>query len=95
MNPYRSWTTYVIPELGLELTCHQVSPFLPGDYADSCLPATVFSWSVKNKSDKNLVVTIALSFVDGWGKTNLALDPKAEGSNDKDVAAKLIHQTFR
>ena len=28
----RAWTTYSIPKLGLELTCRQTSPFIPGNY---------------------------------------------------------------
>ena len=93
----RSWTTYVIPEVDLELTCRQVSPFLPGDYDDSCLPVVLFEWSAKSLSSKggtrDLSVTLALSFRDGWGKRE-RLAPQSQDT-EQGLCGRLIHQEFR
>ena len=31
------------------LTCEQVSPFIPGNYDESCLPCSAFEWTVENR----------------------------------------------
>ncbi len=82
----------------------QVSPFLPGDYHDSCLPVSAFDWTVANGSNRALRVTIALSFRDGWGgkeAKRLKSWTQQAGGGDGDeraedgVAARLIHQVRR
>ncbi len=74
-----------------------MSPFLPGDYDDSCLPVALFDWRVRNLSARDLDVTLAFSFRDGWGKKE-RLRPRAEDVQD-DVdgmmKARVIHQEFR
>nr|CDS34534.2 bile acid beta glucosidase [Hymenolepis microstoma] len=44
----RSWTIYEIPEFDLVLICEQISPVIPHNYKDSCLPLGVFHWTVLN-----------------------------------------------
>lgn len=44
----RSWTVYSFPELKLALICKQVSPVIPNNYKDSCLPCGVFQWTAFN-----------------------------------------------
>ncbi|EUB58430.1 Non-lysosomal glucosylceramidase [Echinococcus granulosus] len=57
----RSWTVYEFPELKLLLICKQVSPVIPEDYKDSCLPIGVFHWTALNfdpESDVKLSITM-------------------------------------
>lgn len=63
----RSWTVYDIDELGLKLTCRQVSPVIPHEYKDSSLPCAVFAWDVQNSSDRDLRVAITFTFQSGCG----------------------------
>ncbi|VDM40540.1 unnamed protein product [Toxocara canis] len=63
----RSWTEYEIPELDIVLTCRQISPVIPHDYKDSCLPVCVFVWSVQNASSKDYRISLAFTFRDGTG----------------------------
>ncbi|KAL5112456.1 Non-lysosomal glucosylceramidase [Taenia crassiceps] len=44
----RSWTIYELPEVDLVLICEQISPVIPHNYKDSCLPVGVFEWTVLN-----------------------------------------------
>ncbi|KAL5971623.1 Non-lysosomal glucosylceramidase [Taenia solium] len=44
----RSWTIYELPEVDLVLICEQISPVIPHNYKDSCLPVGVFQWTVLN-----------------------------------------------
>ncbi|KAL7061714.1 hypothetical protein AAHC03_0261 [Spirometra sp. Aus1] len=59
----RSWTAYELPEFGLLLICEQISPVIPGNYKDSCLPVGVFHWTIYNfnKSD-HLEVSITMTW---------------------------------
>lgn len=63
----RAWTTYTEPIPGLKLTCKQVSPVLPDDYATSSIPAAAFVWTVQNVSDEPLEVSLLFSFQNGDG----------------------------
>ena len=63
----RSWTVYNITEVGLRIICRQVSPFLPQNYQDSCLPTSVFVFNIENSSGKELKVSITFSFKNGTG----------------------------
>ncbi|VDM19143.1 unnamed protein product [Hydatigera taeniaeformis] len=44
----RSWTIYELPEVDLILICEQISPIIPHNYKDTCLPVGVFQWTVLN-----------------------------------------------
>ncbi|VDM31562.1 unnamed protein product [Hydatigera taeniaeformis] len=57
----RSWTVYEFPELKLLLICKQVSPVIPSNYKDSCLPVGVFHWTALNfdpESDVKISITM-------------------------------------
>ncbi|KAL5111080.1 Non-lysosomal glucosylceramidase [Taenia crassiceps] len=57
----RSWTVYEFPELKLLLICKQVSPVIPDNYKDSCLPIGVFHWTALNfdpESDIKISITM-------------------------------------
>nr|CDS31171.1 non lysosomal glucosylceramidase [Hymenolepis microstoma] len=59
----RSWTVYNFPELKLALVCKQVSPVIPGNYKDSCLPCGVFQWTALNFDTENEVeVSITMTW---------------------------------
>ncbi|XP_077400919.1 non-lysosomal glucosylceramidase [Vanacampus margaritifer] len=63
----RAWTVYNLPGQNVTLTCRQVSPVIPHDYQDSCLPVALFIWEVENKNDYALDVTIMFTMVNGSG----------------------------
>ncbi|CAH8597707.1 unnamed protein product [Schistosoma haematobium] len=58
----RSWTLYEIPELQLVLVCQQISPVIPHDYQETCLPVAIFYWKVISWNNEDLRVTITFSW---------------------------------
>ncbi|VDN99621.1 unnamed protein product, partial [Rodentolepis nana] len=59
----RSWTVYSFPELKLALVCKQVSPVIPGNYKDSCLPCGVFQWIALNfDTEREVEVSITMTW---------------------------------
>ncbi|XP_058791221.1 non-lysosomal glucosylceramidase [Phymastichus coffea] len=92
----RSWTVYDIEELQLRLTCRQISPVIPHDYQDSCLPCAVFTWDVVNSSRRDLHVSITFTFQSGCGSKDDAEGEKwTELFEHGDVRGSMIHQEFR
>uniref|UniRef100_A0A8C4WTX8 Non-lysosomal glucosylceramidase n=1 Tax=Eptatretus burgeri TaxID=7764 RepID=A0A8C4WTX8_EPTBU len=63
----RAWHVYELPGQNITLTCRQVSPIIPHDYQESCLPAVVFAWEVDNRSDEDTEVTIMFTLANGTG----------------------------
>uniref|UniRef100_A0A9J2P6F5 NLGase n=1 Tax=Ascaris lumbricoides TaxID=6252 RepID=A0A9J2P6F5_ASCLU len=63
----RSWTQYEIPELDIVLICRQISPIIPHDYKDTCLPVCVFVWSVENLSSNDFNISLVFTFRNGTG----------------------------
>lgn len=64
----RSWTEYDLSEYGIRLVCRQISPVIPHDYKDSCLPCSVFVWTVENvHPTEDRKVSIAFTFKNGTG----------------------------
>ena len=92
----RSWTVYNIPEVGLRLICRQVSPFLPNNYKDSCLPASVFVFNVENNSGKDVKVSITFTFKNGTGtKKDRAGGAWTESHTEESLRGVMIHQEMR
>ena len=93
----QSWTTYAIPDLGLTLTCRQISPFIPGNYKDSCLPASVFQWHVVNKSGRDLKVTLGFTFKNGWGSADdwKRMPWTEEIVQQDNLVGVQMHQTYK
>jgi hypothetical protein len=58
---------YEEPLNGLKLTCKQVSPVVPHDYATSSLPCAAFVWVVENTGNVPLDVSLLMSFQNGDG----------------------------
>ncbi|KRY88424.1 AP-1 complex subunit gamma-1 [Trichinella pseudospiralis] len=65
-----SWTTYKLPCHNLILICHQYSPVIPHNYKDSCLPLTLFKWTVMSEEllASDLTVSITFTFRNGTGR---------------------------
>ncbi|PAV87241.1 hypothetical protein WR25_15110 [Diploscapter pachys] len=63
----RSWTCYRIPELALTIVIRQISPIIPHNYEDSCMPVCVFVATVLNESANDFDVSIAFTFRNGTG----------------------------
>ncbi|XP_021947733.1 non-lysosomal glucosylceramidase [Folsomia candida] len=63
----RAWYTFNIHKLNLVLECKQVSPVIPHDYVDSCLPCTAFQWTIKNNSTERRIISITFTFKNGTG----------------------------
>ncbi|OXU32049.1 hypothetical protein TSAR_002854 [Trichomalopsis sarcophagae] len=92
----RSWTTYEVEELGLKLTCRQVSPVIPHDYKDSSLPCAVFVWDVVNSSNRDLRIAITFTFQSGCGsKEDAQGDKWTEFFELDESRGTMIHQEFR
>ncbi|RDD46384.1 Non-lysosomal glucosylceramidase [Trichoplax sp. H2] len=63
----RAWTTYNLPGQNVTLTCRQISPIIPHNYKDSCLPVGCFIWEIDNQSDDEIEVSIMFTFQNGDG----------------------------
>lgn len=79
----RAWTEYDLSEYGIRLVCRQISPVVPHDYKDSCLPSAVFVWTVENVSDEERTVSITFTFKNGTGNKK----QDAEGSATTELFA--------
>lgn len=60
-----SWTVYEEPLPGVRITVRQLSPFLPGNYAESSLPVGCFSVEVQNLHREEAEVSVMLVFQNG------------------------------
>nr|CAD7594899.1 unnamed protein product [Timema genevievae] len=63
----RAWTIYEIPEHKIRLICRQISPVIPHNYKDSCIPGAAFIWTIENDSDSLKYVGITMTFKNGTG----------------------------
>jgi beta-glucosidase 2, glycosyl-hydrolase family 116 N-term len=66
----RAWHVYDEPVPGVQLTCRQVSPVLPQEYAETSLPVAVFVWTVKNTGTAAADVSLMFTFQNGSGSEN-------------------------
>ncbi len=64
---------YIDHRLGLDITASIFSPFIPLDEKNSGLPCTIYSFSVKNKTEKDVSVSIL-----GWLENKIMLKSKKE-----------------
>lgn len=78
----RAWYEYEIPAIGLRLVCRQVSPVIPHNYKDSCVPGCVFVWDVENSSSQVYKVSLTFTFQNGRG-------------NSQDVQGGCSSETFQ
>lgn len=66
----RAWTVYDDPNLGLNMTCRQISPVIPHNYKESSYPAGVFVWTIENTQDVSAKVGLMFTFQNGTGSPN-------------------------
>ncbi|XP_050440390.1 non-lysosomal glucosylceramidase isoform X2 [Adelges cooleyi] len=96
----RSWTEYLIPELDIKLVCKQISPVIPNNYKDSCVPGGVFIWTVENNSNSQYNISITFTFASGNGVSSYNTDeascePFNVNEDGTEVAGSLIHNFFK
>ena len=84
-------------QVSVRIICRQISPVVPGDYADSSLPASVFVFSVENNSERELRVTITFTFKNGTGskKRDREGGVWTEPFTQPSCGGVTIHQTVR
>ena len=88
----RSWTVFNIPEQNVILTCRQVSPVIPHNYKDSCIPGVAFIWNVQNNSCESKTISITFTFQNGIGeKGDRNPGCWSEIFKDGDVSGGMIH----
>lgn len=94
----RSWTTFKVPQHDIELTCEQLSPFIPHNYKDSSLPISLFRWKVKKSKDSKVTkIRIGFTFKNGWGSKDedSKLEPKTESLDSESFTGMQMHQKIR
>ncbi|XP_018319798.1 non-lysosomal glucosylceramidase [Agrilus planipennis] len=89
----RAWTEYDLSEYGIILICRQISPVIPHNYTDSSLPCGIFVWEVKNFSNEERTITIALTIKNGTGDkhSDKAYACRAKGFSYLDKEGIVIH----
>ncbi|MCO5576434.1 hypothetical protein L7F22_030244 [Adiantum nelumboides] len=64
----RAWTIYEgEPDPELKISCRQISPFIPNNYRESCLPSAVFSYTVVNTGKGNASVSLLFTWANSVG----------------------------
>ncbi|GBG64962.1 hypothetical protein CBR_g48711 [Chara braunii] len=64
----RAWTIYDgEPDPELKICCRQVSPFIPHNYRESCLPSCAFSFQLVNTGSEDAQVTLLFTFANSIG----------------------------
>ncbi|KAF0760009.1 non-lysosomal glucosylceramidase, partial [Aphis craccivora] len=96
----RSWTEYLIPEFNIKLICKQISPIIPHNYKDSCIPGGVFIWTVENNSNEQYSVSLTFTFASGNGISayntdQASCEPFNLNEDGIEVAGSLIHNYFK
>ncbi|VAH04230.1 unnamed protein product [Triticum turgidum subsp. durum] len=64
----RAWTIYDgEPDPDLKISCRQISPFIPHDYKDSSLPASVFVYTLVNTGRDRAKVSLLMTWANSIG----------------------------
>ncbi|KAH7439550.1 hypothetical protein KP509_04G066500 [Ceratopteris richardii] len=64
----RAWTIYDgEPDPELKISCRQISPFIPHNYRESCLPSCVFSYTIVNTGESSATVSLLFSWMNSVG----------------------------
>lgn len=79
----RAWTVYEEIEPGINVTCRQVSPFIPGDYQDSATPAGVFVFTIDNTGKQAARVGVMFTWQNGFGYLGPYGEKMGEDENDR------------
>ncbi|KRX23116.1 AP-1 complex subunit gamma-1 [Trichinella nelsoni] len=88
-----SWTTYKLPCHNLILVCHQYSPVIPHNYKDSCLPLTLFKWTVMSEESltSDLTVSITFTFRNGTGRPRVDDQHKMRANSFLERMSSSVH----
>lgn len=64
----KSWFDYRWEKFPAHVTVEQFSPVLPGNYKETSYPVAVYRWHAENPTDKNVTVSVLLSWTNmlGW-----------------------------
>lgn len=65
-----AWTVYEDPVAHVKVVVKQTSPFIPGNYSESCLPTSVFKIDVQNRSREAVEVSLMFVFQNGTNEEN-------------------------
>ncbi|KAG1650767.1 Non-lysosomal glucosylceramidase [Nymphon striatum] len=96
----QSWTTYELPGQNVTLECQQISPVIPHNYKDSCLPIGIFIWTIHNHDSQPLEVSITFTFKNGIGCNKIDqsggcwTEPFTENYDGFKVKGVSLHQKF-
>ncbi|XP_038970924.1 non-lysosomal glucosylceramidase-like isoform X2 [Phoenix dactylifera] len=64
----RAWTIYDgEPDPDLKISCRQISPFIPHDYRESSLPASVFVYTLVNSGRERAKVSLLMTWANSIG----------------------------
>eukprot|EP00262_Sarcandra_glabra_P004792 TRINITY_DN16038_c0_g2_i2.p1 TRINITY_DN16038_c0_g2~~TRINITY_DN16038_c0_g2_i2.p1 ORF type:complete len:855 (-),score=154.47 TRINITY_DN16038_c0_g2_i2:324-2852(-) len=67
----RAWTIYDgEPDPELKISCRQISPFIPHNYQESSLPASVFVYTLANTGRERAKVSLLLTWANSIGGTS-------------------------
>lgn len=69
-----AWTVYEDPVTHVKVVVKQTSPFIPGNYSESCLPAAVFDIDIQNRSRDTVEVSLMFVFQNGVNEENSKRD---------------------
>ncbi|CAI4229920.1 unnamed protein product [Auanema sp. JU1783] len=92
----RSWTSFAVPELMIEVVFLQISPVFPNDYEDTSLPSTCFIVDVINNSNQDYEVSLTFTFRNGtgfkkWDKESACSSSSFEMDN---ISGVILNQTI-
>lgn len=82
------------------MICRQISPVIPHNYKDSCLPVGVFIWNIENNNAEPRDVSITFTFKNGTGgsedKNGECWSEVFEQAHESTrVKGIVLHQTLR
>src|SRR5581483_1466639 len=103
----KSWYDYRYERFPAHVMLEQFSPVLPNNYRESSYPVAVYRWHVENPTDKQVTVSILLSWTNmlGWfrdfqhdmkgalntGNHNKFMDESAVGGHVKGIVFDRVH----
>lgn len=80
-----SWYVYDLPGQNVTLTCHQLSPVIPNNYKDTSLPVGLFNWTIENKNNEDIEVSLMFTWQAGSSSNKFELSDVSSKSFSKYV----------
>ena len=91
-----AWTVYELPNQNVFLTCNQLSPILPHNYKDSCLPVGLFNWTVENNNDEDIEFALMFTWQSGSASNKFELKRFDSRSFEKNgIAGVVLSQSLK